>query len=337
MKLRFLLPVITRWMEQGRHDAVRETVRALLFPRDNLEGVEDGGDQRPVLDVDAVLGLLAALSDFPGDGADDERAVRSMLEPSALSFFRANRDLLRSHPQARALLGRCLLPGLLQQRLLDFYDPDDPDAVWDPFASRVFLESGGASGVASLEDRLSALSRLYAHLEAAIDAGLIHVAHVRGDDLAGDTSSDEDDDDDAEIDDSDWSSDDSDYDGEDEEDDVQGNEGAGPLDRARGRRRRRNDAAADDLAMRRHELYLRGRGRVLDASYLPDVTWQAMQLHRGLNLRFTDEYEEWVWKRDFPEDEYDDDDDDDLSLMTLHDSDDDPYSSGDDDGDGGGY
>jgi hypothetical protein len=346
MKLRFLVPVLKDWMEQRRYDAVQETVvQALLVrPGDDNNNEEEENRGMVVLDIDVVFALFMALFEFPGNDAD-KQAVYDMLEPSALHFFRANRDLLRTHPQVRAFLSRFFF---LSRRVGD-YDPDDdddddPDVVWDPIVAQVFLESIAKNDrLLTLEDRLSVLSQLYGHIDAAIQSKMIHVARVMGDGIVDeDTSSSDGSDDEKghadDNDDSDWNSDDTDYesedDNDDDNDDGEDDEDMGSLEHAR--RRGGGGDSDPELALRRHDLYLRGRGRVLDAGHLPDVTWQAMQLNRGLNLRFTDDYEEWVWKRDFPDDEDEDDEDDDLSIMTLHDPDDDPYSSGDDDDGGGG-
>jgi hypothetical protein len=327
-KLRFLVPALTFLIERRRYRVVLDAMSALLIRA-------DGHDPSFVMDFNTLFDLMMASRQAVVSSPADVMEIRQILdflEPYVQGLLVANKAVLQSHPHVRGFFHRYFLSDE-DDELDDVAGEDDPYEVWDSIVARMLTTTDADSSIdhaATFEERIAAVSDFYATMDAAVDAKLIQISRIHhmptflrdasaDVDASSSSSSSSDDDDEEGNDDSDWSSD---SDAEDYDDDDVESEELGGL-KLPGR-----DAA--EVAMRRHHLYVRGRGRALGAGYFPDVSAQAIHLNSGLNLRYTDEYENWLWTRDFQDDE----DDDDLSLLTLHDSDTDPYSS-DDDGDGG--
>jgi hypothetical protein len=259
------------------------------------------------------------------------RQILELLEPSVKELLVSHKAALQSHPHVRGFFHRYFLSDVDDDEFDDDAgeEEEDPYEVWDSIVARMLTTRDAESSTGSrptFEERITAVSDFYDTMDAAVDAELIQMSRIHHtptfsrDALAdADVSSSSSSDDDEEgASDSDWSSDSD----EDDEDDDGGEES----EDLGGLKLPGRDSA--EVAMRRHHLYVRGRGRALSAGYFPDVTAQAIHLNNGLNFRYTDEYEHWLWMRDFQ----DDDEDDDFSMLTMHDSDTDPYSS-DDDGD----
>lgn len=279
-KLRFLVPSLKFLLDRRHYGIVLNVVKDLV------EGKTDLNAYRVIdLDLDVVVDLFVVLrqlrQEFPSD-AKEIQSIVSLLEPSALQFMRKNETLLDDHPQVRNFLFR-----IFDDNDDDEEDEMDQDVVWDPYLIDTILKG---KDTVSGEERLKSVSTFYAQVTEAMDAKKIQIAWIpvpyprnrstNGPDASDCRSGDEED----------FTS----YSSEDEEDDL----------------------VSDALALRRHQLYLRGRGRSMDANHFPDVTLQLIKLNGGRNLRFTDAYEDFIWKRD-----YEDYNDDILSMMALDDSD----------------
>jgi hypothetical protein len=325
-KLRFLVPALTFLIERRRYRVALDAISALLIRA-------DGHDPSFVMDFNTLFDLMMAsrqaVVSSPAD-VMEIRQILELLEPHVQELLVANKAVLQSHPHVRGFFHRYFLSDE-DDELDDVAAEDDPYEVWDSIVARMLTTTADADSsidpAATFEERIAAVSDFYATMDAAVDAKLIQISRIHhmptflrdasADVDASSSSSSDDDDDEEGSNDSDWSSD-------SDTDDEEGDDESEELD---GLKLPGRDAA--EVAMRRHHLYVRGRGRALSAGYFPDVLAQAIHLNSGLNLRYTDEYENWLWTRDFQDD---DEDLDDLSLLTLHDSDTDPYSS-DDDGD----